>query len=228
MGHPITYDRVLGPSIVTSGGDQTTTTLTVTSESAPTTVTAANYYNFIAQVSCPGSTTTTTPATAADTLSGVYTLIREVTFSGYALDVFVHTATTPNASTTITVTHQPSLHRIISNEEWYNLSSLEHTISAYTATATANVDVGSFNVGQRHWLVYAVLAIGGSPYSDSISIPADWNLLHDTGTNYGDTKDVRLITCYQITDKRKKVTFKPIISTARIWSCVMFAYKQKI
>ena len=144
------------------------------------------------------------------------------------MDVFSKLAATVNVSTTVTVSHQPSKHRIIQNDEWYNIGTFEKISSAYSTTANAQVDVGEFKVGQKNWLVYAVLAIGGSSFGDSVTVPDDWNLIQDTGTNYGDGHDVRLVVCYQIAKKRKKVDFKPILSNPRIWGGVMFSYKEKL
>jgi len=228
MSSDIFYDRLIGPTTTSSGSDQTTTTLTVTSETAPTAVHAFNYGNFIVQVSSPGDTGPVLPATCTDTQGSSYTLVKEVLFSGFALDIFSRISTTPNVSTTVTVSHQPSKHRIILCDEWYNLGSFEKKSSAYSATANALTDLAEFHVGAKHWLVYSVLAIGGSSHGDAVTIPDDWNLLHDVGTNYGDGEDVRLVIAYQIANKRKKVDFRPTIGTARVWGSVMFAYKAKI
>lgn len=223
----IFYDRVIGPTLASSGGDVTTTALTVTAESAPTAVTASTYANFVVCIQSPG-TGPVTPSTATDTQGSAYTLLKEVQFAGFELDVFSRLATTPNVSTTITVSHQPSQHRIIVSDEWYNLGTPENNVSALSATVNADVDLGEFRVGRKHWLVYAVLAIGGSAYNDSVTIPDNWDLLHDTGSNYGDGNDVRLIIAYQIANQRVKVDFRPVISNPRVWGGVMFSYKQKI
>lgn len=222
----ITYDRLIGPEESTTEADETTTTLTVADETAPTTFTPVNYVNFVFQVSAPGDTTSSTPATATDTQSSTYTLIKEVKFANYVLDIFSKTATSVNVDTTVTVTHPPTKNRIIVGDEWYNLQSLERTVSSYASSATAQVETGEFKVGNKKWLVYAVLAVGGLPHDDTINIPDDWNLILDTGTNEEAT-DVRLVLCYQIADKRKKVIFRPLLSTARVWGSVMFGYKGK-
>jgi hypothetical protein len=228
MSQDIIYDRVIGPSLVTAGSDQTTTTLSIPSETAPTTLTARTYGNIFVQVSSPGLTTETTAATAVDSQSNIYLLVKEVLFAGFALDVFSHTETTPDVATTLTVTHQPSRHRIILGDEWYNIvSTAEHVTSGLASSPVAQVDIGEFHVGNKSWLVYAVLAIGGSAYGDSITIPTGWNLLHDTGSDYSDGHDVRLVVCYQTATDRQKIEFNPVISTARVWGAVMMAYKKK-
>ncbi len=228
MAHQIRYDRAIGPTATSTVSDETTTTLTVTSETAPTTVTAVNYCNFVFQLSGPGDTAGTVPATATDTQGSSYTLIKEVKFGSYCLDVFTKIASTPNVSTTVTVTHQPSKNRIIMSDEWYNIGSHEHTVSAFSSTATAQVDTGEFKVGKKRWLTYAALAIGGSPHGDSVTVPDDWNLIEDTGTNYGEGSDIRLLLFYQIANKRKKMDFKPVIANPRVWAAVMFSYKEKL
>jgi len=228
MSTDIFYDRLIGPNPVSSGSDQTTTTLSVSSETAPTAVHAITYGNLIVQVSSPGSTPPALPATCTDTQGSSYTLVKEVLFAGYALDVFSRLSTAPNVSTTVTVSHQPSKHRIILCDEWYNLGTYEKLVSSYASTANAQVELGDFHVGNKHWLVYAVVAIGGSPYNDSVVIPDNWNLLHDTGSNYGDGNDVRLVVAYQIANRRNKVDFRPVISNPRVWGGCMFAYKAKL
>jgi len=228
MAHSISYDRLIGPHPVSSVSDTTTTTLTVTSETAPTTVTAVNYCNFVFQLSGPGDTAGTVPATATDTQGSTYSLLKEVKFGSYCLDVFAKIASTPNVSTTVTVSHQPSKNRLIVSDEWYNIGSLEHTVSAFSSSATAQVDSGEFKVGKKKWLTYAVLALGGSPHGDSVSVPDNWNLIEDTGTNYGDGNDIRLLLFYQVANKRQKVDFRPIISNPRVWAAVMFSYKEKL
>ena len=228
MAHKISFDRSITPTPVSSGSDVTTTTLSVTGETAPTTVTAVNYTNFVVQVSSPGDTAGTQAATCTDTQGSTYTLVKEVLFAGFALDVFSKLGAAVNVSTTVTVSHQPSKHRIIANNEWYNIGTFEKISSALASTANAQVDVGEFKVGQKNWLVYAVLAIGGSSHGDSVTIPDDWNLMSDTGTNYGDGNDVRILVCYQIAKKRKKVDFKPLLSNPRVWGATMFSYKEKL
>ncbi len=223
----ISYDRVLGPTTTSVGGDLTTTTLAVTSETAPTTFTPRNYVNFVAVVTNPGDTEPTQSASCVDSLANTFTLIKGVQFDGYGLDVFSRTATTVNAESTITVTHQPSKRKIILSDEWYNVGSLEKTVSAYASTSASLIDVTDFRTGQKEWLVYAVLALGGSSHSDSITIPGGWNLLHDTGTNIGDGVDVRMIVCYQLASKKEKIDFTPTISSARVWGAVVFACKVK-
>ncbi len=228
MAHEIKYDRSIGPVTVNSGSDATTSTISITSETAPTDFSAVTYFNFIIQVSSPGDTSPTTAATCTDTQASTYTLVKEVLFGGYALDIFSRAATAPAATSTVTTSHQPSKHRILVNDEWYNISNFEKISSAYSSTANAQIDLGEFKSGQKDWLVYAVAAIGGSSHGDSISIPDDWHLLHDYGTNYGDGQDVRMVVCYQIAKKRKKVDFKPVISNPRVWGAVMFSYKEKL
>lgn len=228
MSHKIYYDRKIGPTASSSVGDAATTALTVTQETAPTTVTAVNYGNFVYCLSSPGSVAGTIPSTCTDTQGSSYTLVKEVKFGGYCLDVFSRIATTPNVATTVTVAHQPANRRIIASDEWYNLGTLEKTTSSFASTAVAQVDVGEYRVGQKNWLSVAVLGLGGSPYTDSITIPDDWNLITDYGTNYGDGEDVRLVVCYQLANKRKKVDFRPLLGNARIWGVAMFSYKEKL
>jgi hypothetical protein len=228
MAHKITFDRSFGPTAVSAGSDTTTTTIAVTAETAPTEVTAVNYTNFVMHVAGPGDTGHTTAATCTDTQGSSYNLIKEVLFGTFALSVFSKLAAVVNVDTTVTVAHQLSKHRLIANDEWYNIGTFEKMSSAYSSTVNAAVDAGTFKVGHKNWLVYGVLAIGGSAYSDSVTIPSDWNLIHDSGTNYGDGNDVRIVVCYQVAKKRKKVEFKPVISNPRLWGAVMFSFKEKL
>jgi hypothetical protein len=228
MSHKIYYDRKIGPTLVSSGSDAFTTALTVTAETAPTAVTAVNYANLVFIVSSPGSIDPTVPATCTDTQGSSFTLVKEVKFAGYALDVFERISASVNVDTTITVSHQAANRRAIVCDEWYNLGSLEKSASAFASSAVAQVDAGEFRTGQKHWLTVAVLGIGGAPHGDSITIPDDWNLITDTGTNYGDSEDVRLVVCYQIATKRKKVDFRPLLGNPRVWGVCMFSIKEKL
>lgn len=228
MSSDIFYNRLIGPTPDIDVTDQTTTVLSISGETAPTDVSAKNYGTIVIQVSNPGDTSPALPATCSDSLGGSYTLIKEVLFSGFALDVFSRISKTPYGATTLTTSHQPSKRRIIMASEWYNLNSLEKYSNALSTTANASVELGDFHIGRRHWLVVAALAIGGASHGDSVSIPDDWNLLQDTATNVGDSNDIRLIVAYQIANRHKKVDFRPTIGNPYTWGGVMFAYKAKI
>jgi hypothetical protein len=229
MSSDIFYDRLIGPTSHVDVSDEVTTTLSVGGETAPTEVSARNYGTVVIQVSGPGDTPPALPATCSDTLGGSYTLVKEVLFNGFALDVFSHVEKTPYGTTTVTTSHQPAKRRIIMASEWYNLNNVvEKHASAFSATSNAAVELGDFHIGRRHWLVIAALAIGGASHGDSVSIPDDWNLLLDSATNVGDSHDIRLIVAYQIANKHKKVDFHPTIGNPYCWGGVMFAYKAKI
>lgn len=228
MSSDIFYDRLIGPTSAIDITDQTTTQLTVAGEVAPTDVTAKNYGTIVIQVSNPGSTPPVLPATCSDSLGGSYTLVKEVLFSSFALDVWTRISKTPYGATTITTSHQPSKRRIIMASEWYNLQSLEKQSNAISTTANSSVELGDFHIGRRHWLIVAVLAIGGASYNDSVSIPDDWHLLKDVATNVGDSNDCRLVVAYQIANRHKKLDFRPTIGNPYTWGGVLFAYKAKV
>lgn len=226
--YDITLDRKFGPQPYSAITDSNQTTYQQVSQEKPIGVPIINFADFYFVLCSNALNENNTESSIQDNVDGNYEKINEIKFSQHSLSVFSKFSSVPNNHAQITIRHKNSKNRLLAIHSWYNIGKFSNVTNSLTYLPNAQVDLEGYRIGARNTLTYAVLAIGQSQISDTVTIPHDWNLLSDGATNYGDGKDIRLVICYQISNGKKKLDFTPILSIPRIHGTVMFSHRQRL
>ena len=224
--NPVKYVRSVGHNIVTSLTTQTTTTLVV-----PTAAHNASSNDFLVVIAflCykAGNSGTTS---CADSLGNTYIKLSEVAFnSGYVLTLFAAEGVHSLAKNTIvTVTHPASSRRIIMGDEFKNVektSADDKTAAAYNSVAATFATSGmTATTTQAKELLYGVIGVNG-PSTDSFKRPQNWTILHDRGTNAGDSNDIRLVSIFRLTGSEGTYEVSGTLGVARLWGAITQTFK---
>lgn len=224
--NPVKYVRSLGHNIVTSLTEQTTTALTVSTGAGGADTTD---FTVVLAFLCFNDDNTGS-YTAADSLGNTYTKLSEVAFNtGYTLVLF-HTSGVASIAKNaiVTVTHPASSRRIIMADEFKNVektTAADKTAAAYNSVAATFATSGmTATTSQDRELLYGVIGVNG-PSTDSFKRPNNWTILHDRGTNAGDSNDIRLVSLFRLTGSTGTYEVSGTLGTARLWASITQTFR---
>jgi hypothetical protein len=224
--NPVKYMRSVGHNIVTSLTEQTTTTLTVAT--SPHNDNSTDFLIVIAFLAYKSSNSGTT--SCADSLGNTYVKLSEVPFnSGYVLTLFATSGVNALAKNAIvTVTHAASARRVIMGDEFKNVEKdtpADKTAAAYNSVAAVFATSGmTATTSQDKELLYGVIGVNG-PSTDSFKRPQNWTILHDRGTNAGDSNDIRLVSLFRLTGTDGTYEVSGTLGVARLWGSITQTFK---